>query len=348
MCYIGLLWATGLLLTNGTDAAAAETKSTADVVIYEGSYPGWPWITAGADGTFYCVLREGTEHGFSATGRILLSESRDQGKSWSQARVVIDDPGVDDRNVALTELKNGSLLMVYNSYTDTLKSQALGSFSADQGTTWSTPAPIGPEETRTRAAVVELSDGSLFLPFYQAPGDASLAARSTDGGKTWTTVTLQNLDGFTGDEWDALEVEPGRIIGIIRNNHPEGKGFFWMSESRDYGQTWSPPRKTNLQSDRYPSPAQIVLQNGKPTVIYPDRRMVSVAAAKTDDPAFLTWDVDNRLPCYQYNPDESPIADGSYLSSVPVGQNRRFLVDYEIRDASHRIAGYFVDFPAGW
>ena len=338
----------GILSISVAARATEEAKSTPDVVIYEGTYPGWPWINAGADGTLYCTFREGVEHGFSASGKIMLSISRDHGKTWSAARTVIDEPDVDDRNVAMDELKDGRLFLVYNTYTKDLKSQTMGAFSVDSGDTWSTPAPIGPPEARTRAAVVELSDGSLLLPYYRAPGDQSLAARSTDEGKSWATAAIENSDQFVGDEWDALEVSPGRIIGIIRNSARNADGHFWMSESLDFGQTWSPARRTNLVSERYPSPAEITLQNGKPTVIYPNRRMESVAAATTSDPTFTTWDVEKQLPCYRYGPEGTVIPDGSYLSSVSILPNRRLLVDYEIRDDSKRITGYFVDFPADW
>lgn len=268
-----------LAFTAGADDVSAGVKSKPDVEIYDGVYPGWPWITAGADGTFYCTFREGVEHGFSASGKIVLSLSRDQGRTWSEARAIVDEPGVDDRNVAITELMDGRLFLVYNTYDQRLASQAMGSFSPDGGDSWIDPTPIGPAETRTRAAAVELSDGSLLLPFYRAPSDQSLAARSADRGKTWTTAEIENTESFVGDEWDVLEVSPRRIVGIIRNSAKTADGHFWVSESLDSGQTWSAAMQTNLVSERYPSPAQITLQNGKPTVIYPDRRMESVAAA---------------------------------------------------------------------
>jgi hypothetical protein len=336
------------LFAGAVAAAPAGPKRAPDVVIYDGVYPGWPWICKGADGVFYCVLREGTEHGFSAPGKIMFTVSGDQGKTWSKARVIIDEPGVDDRNVAVTELKDGRLLLVYNTYTEDKKSQTMGSFSQDKGKTWSKPTPIGPTETRTRAGVEELSDGSLLLPYYRAPGDQTLAARSTDGGKTWTTVEIDNFDGFVGDEWDALEVSPGRIIGIIRNSAPGRDGYFWMTESLDFGQTWSVAKRTNLRSERHPSPAEITMQRGKPTVIYPNRRMESVAAATTNDPTFVTWDVEGQLDCYRYGPEGTVIPDGSYLSSVSVTKNRRLLIDYEIREDSKRVTGYYVDFPGDW
>jgi hypothetical protein len=58
--------------------------------------------------------------------------------------------------------------------------------------------------------------------------------------------------------------------------------------------------------------------------------------------------VEDQLPCYRYGPEGATIPDGSYLSSVSVGPNRRLLVDYEIRDNSKGITGYFVDFPKDW
>ncbi|HVW36143.1 MAG TPA: hypothetical protein VHB99_02520, partial [Pirellulales bacterium] len=127
-----------------------------------------------------------------------------------------------------------------------------------------------------------------------------------------------------------------------------GEGIFWVTESRAGGQSWSTPKPTNVRSTRHPSPAHFFRQGKAPTMIYADRRMVAVSAVRTSDPEFLRWDVEHRLPCYVYNADESPIADGSYPVSVAVGGGRRLVVDYEIRPETKRIAGYFVDFPQDW
>ena len=206
-------------ITSPGHCAETSTKATPDTIVYDGVYPGWPWISASPDGTFYCVLREGVRHGLSAEGRIMLSLSHDSGKTWSEARVVIDEPEVDDRNVAITALADDRLLLIYNSYTKDKKFQAMGCHSYDQGTTWTTPKAIGPTETATRAAAAMLSDGSLLLPFYFAPGNGALAARSTDMGLSWKTIPIPSAENFVGDEWDLLEISPGRILGIIRSRH---------------------------------------------------------------------------------------------------------------------------------
>jgi len=348
------------LTTSITRREPEAPKTKPDVIIYEGSYPGWPWI-AQADGrTCLVVFREGTEHDFSAAGRALLCRSRDRGRTWSKPAVIADAPGVDDRNVALTVLpaSPGSaqaglpvaphLLVVFNTYTAARESLAVVVRSADGGDSWTAPRPVGTPNTRTRSAPVVLADGALVLPYYVAPGNGALAARSMDQGQTWTTVPVPDAEGFVGDEWDLVEVAADRLIGLLRNSHPQTDGFFWQTESQDGGRTWSIPRRTNVQSRRAPSPPQVCRHNQTPTLIYADRRMVSVSAVRAADAGFLVWDVAGRLPAYQYNADESSIPDGSYPASIQTGPRERLVVDYEIRPESKRITGYFVVFPADW
>ena len=328
------------------DVAYQKTKP--DVIVYDGKYPGWPWIAAGASGTLYCVWREGTIHDYSADGRIMLAQSSDRGRTWTAPRVIIDQPGVDDRNVAIVELPNGELLVNYNTYTASKESLAMTARSSDGGKTWAASQPVGIPNTRTRAAAVVLSNGDLLLPLYVAPGNGAIAALSYNNGRNWESIPIPNADGFVGDEWTALEVEPKRIIGISRNNADGSDGYFWVTASTDRGKTWSVPVKSNVQSERYPSPAQLCLHGTTPTLVYSDRREVSVAAAKTSDPSFVTWDVERRIGAYQYNPDGTAIPDGSYPCSVQVTSKIRLIVDYEIGPSGGRITGYYCTFPENW
>lgn len=349
-------WSLGVALFCGSLWAAekAPVKSTPDVIIYEGTYPGWPWISAGADGTLYCVFRDGTEHGFSATGKALFTKSTDQGQTWSPASLIVDEPGVDDRNVAIVEIPGGELLVTYNTYAQMPNSrkaisQVMTIKSSDGGKSWGTPRPGPVPNSQSKSAAVVLKDGSLVWPFYIAPMNGAIAAISRDRGESWTSVKIPESSEFTGDEWDLVETDPGHLLAIMRNANRTGAVALCFSESKDGGTTWSVPQKTNLTTVRY-APGQIFLQGKKqtPTVIYPDRRMISVSAAKANDPGMLNWQIDQLLPCYLYNANEKPIPDGSYAVSAPAGPNRRLIVDYEIRPESKRITGYFVDFPEDW
>jgi len=327
-------------------AILRAVKSRPDVIVYRGNYPGWPWV-ARAGRRLVCAFRDDGVHGFSPTGKVMCAFSEDEGKTWSPARVVTDEPGVDDRNAAVSHLPDGTLMICYNTYTREHVSRSMVLCSLDGGTTWGQPRPISPLDARTRAAPLALSSGDILIPFYRAPGNGSLAALSADGGKTWQVASVPDTKGFLGDEWSALEVEKGRLVGIIRNSGA-ADGYFWKTESRDNGRTWAVPVKTNVRDARSTSPAHLDFHGKTPVLTYADRRMVSVSMVTTRDAEFRTWDLEGRLPCYQYCPDGAPIADASYPVSVAVGEHRRLIVDYEIRPEGKWIAGYFVDLPPQW
>jgi len=339
-----------------TEAAQPKSvKSSPDVVVHDGTYPGWPWVTTGADGTMYCVFREGTEHGFSSTGKAMFTKSTDRGRTWTPATVIVDEPEIDDRNVAIVELPGGDLFVTYNTYgyrpgAKGLVSQVMTIRSKDGGATWEAPK-VGPvPNSQSKSAAVVLSDGSLVWPFYIAPKNGAICAISKDGGETWDSVKVPESPDFTGDEWDLVEVAPLHLVAIMRNANRSKPAALCVSQSRDGGKTWDLPQTTNLTT-RIFAPGQIFQQGPKQTltVLYPDLRMISISAVKTHDPKLLNWDQDQLLKCYFYNQDQSAIPDGSYTVSAPTGNpNERLIVDYEIRKDSKRITGYFVTFPENW
>jgi hypothetical protein len=333
--------------------AGDRAKSEPDAVIYRGTYPGWPWLAATPSGRLVCAFREGTRHGYCPHGKAMLSESTDGGHTWSTARVIVDEPEIDDRNVAVCALSDKDLLVSYNTHGADDTCRAMTVRSHDGGKTWSEPSKVCDLHARTKAAVLRLSTGDLLLPFYAAPGNGSLAAVSTDDGATWEVLRVPDSPGFLGDEWDAVELDDRRLIGIHRNSDPRAnsdpqtRGYFWKSESMDAGRTWSVPVRTNVRDARSTSPAQIFRHAGRVFLLYADRRMVSVSMVTTDDPHFVRWNLEDRLACYQYRPDGTPIADGSYAVSAPISDSHRLIVDYQI-DGEHIIAGYVVQLPDRW
>jgi hypothetical protein len=335
----------------GAPARAGENeervKCRPDVIVYRGNYPGWPWVTRRQNGQLICVFRDDSVHGFSPTGKVMWTASDDNGSSWSPAQIVVDEPDVDDRNAAVVELPDKTLMVCYNTYTKDRVSCAMVTQSKDNGVTWEPPRMIADLDARTRGAPIVLSSGDLLLPFYKAPGNGSLAARSADVGKSWKILSVPGPGRFVGDEWVVHEVEEGRVIGIIRENGIRD-GYFWKTESRDGGRTWEMAARTNVRDARSTSPAHLDMHGSTPVLTYADRRMISVSMVTTDDARFVKWDLEGRLLCYRYRPDGERIADASYPVSVAVGNSRRFIVDYEIRPEGRWIAGYFVDLPEHW
>ena len=323
-------------------SAKDEVKTAPDVIIYDGKYPAWPWIARTPNGRLLCVWREGTKHMYSDLGKIMLSQSIDNGRTWSAAHTIIDAPYIDDRNTAIMAISDNTWLLCYNSFSSDSMSRTLMSRTSDGGFTWSVPMPISSLDARTRAAPIEIQNGRLILPYYLAPGNQSLAAISDDNGQTWITIHIPNTMGFVGDEWSLVELPDHSLAGICRNNAPDSDGSLWITKSIDQGLSWTNPAKTNLRDTRMTSPAQIFLQEGKPWVMYDDIRMVSVALATTCDPDLIVWNVDQRIQAYRYRSDDKMIEDGGYPCSVALSDNRRFIVDYLIDGNVRAIVGYYI------
>ena len=365
-----------------------KPKTRADVVIFEGNYPAWPWVIRDSQDRLLCGFREDGladrkegGHHYSPVGRAMLTISDDNVKTWSSPTIAIDNPNYDDTGLSIVELPDRSLLASYGSrLSDSRYCQAWVTSSLDGGQTWLPSIKISVHQnTLVRGAPVPLSNGDILVPIYGSThsrlGDVSMTAISSDGGKTWAEGYIPNTTSGKLNEWVALEVEPGRLIGLHRDEHEHTLGFFWQTESQDWGRTWTKPVQTNVRSTVSASPPHLGIHGAKVVLTYSDARMHSVSMVTAADQNYSRWDIENRVACYQYRSDGKRIADASYPCSVPTGPHQRLVVDYEIESSSesewlaalpinHRplaaardysidkerkqITGHFVDTPMEW
>lgn len=97
----GLWSCTRIHAADSPSQSSVSPKSQPDVLAYPGTSPGWPWVSHCPNRTLVSVWRDGTQHGFSAVVRLMLSQRRDDRKPGSPAVAFLDVSGVDDRNVAI-------------------------------------------------------------------------------------------------------------------------------------------------------------------------------------------------------------------------------------------------------
>jgi predicted neuraminidase len=113
-------------------------------------------------------------------------------------------------------------------------------YTDDSGRTWSAPEAAG-ARIFCRSNGIRLSTGELVLPIdYNSDGEVAGVLKSV-GHETWKTFG-QVKSPAAADEPSIAELGSGAIMMILRTND----GFIWKTISKDKGETWAAPEKTNI------------------------------------------------------------------------------------------------------
>ena len=228
--------------------------------------------------------------------------------------------------------------------------------SNDAGLTWLEPvrvfvrAPHGPsklrtgdllylgkqvqEPTTTGGSITKYASGDEFLPARMIKGQIG-AIGSSDGGYTWNqrgvvplTEAGEDVAGF--NEPHAIQLQTGRIIGLIRNdpnrhdyhNRQPGQTDFTMyqSISDDDGYTWSPAEPLGFHGA---PPHLLEHSTGTVVCVYSHRMDPFGVRVMISYDQGETWDYDYVLR------DDGPHPDLGYPSSVELNDGSILTVYYQ-------------------
>jgi hypothetical protein len=224
-----------ILLSRSTDDGKTWSKPTEI-----DSHPGLPRDDNGAaEGFAGVVTPDGTLFAvWSQDDQIMLTSSRDGGKSFSHARAVLHT-GATMFAVQTLERANGfpqiaidprtkRLFLTWSDYRNG-DLDVFCSTSADGGRTWTAALRVNNDTIHNGAEqffqwlAVDPSDGAANVVFYDRRGDPGnrkqivVLARSTDGGRTfsnyaWTEEAFEAGEVFFGD-YTGLAAFGGRVYG---------------------------------------------------------------------------------------------------------------------------------------
>lgn len=253
-----------ILACIATYAGAAEDLVQAPV--YTSGDNGYdtyriPAVVVTLEGTVLAFC-EGRKSGSGDSGNIdiVLRRSRDNGDTWSDMEVIVDDGAHTCGNPApVVDQNTGSVLLLItkNRGSDTegeiLRGQGAPrtvwiSRSADDGLSWSAPEEITASVRRDGwrwyatgpGHGIQLRDGRLMIPCNHAYTDDTATWRShvivsDDHGATWAVGGVH--EGHT-NESTVTELANGTLYQNMRNYRKSHRRA--CAYSMDRGDTWSP------------------------------------------------------------------------------------------------------------
>jgi len=323
-------------------------------------YFGWPTVARTDDGRLLVASSGLRSEHICPFGKTVLHESTDDGRTWSESRVIQDSP-IDDRDAGILNLGGKSLLVswfrsdtrkygipekeratwpaIFKDWTDEIVEPLIGSWvmrSDDIGVTWGEPvrvpvsAPHGP---------IMLSGGDLLYvgkPFgtWDDMRNGQIAvARSGDGGDSWRVVgrvpVAPRTDAANYYEPHVVELPSGRLVAAIRLQDAPGKPLaaagipnftVMQTESTDGGVTWSIPRWLGFKG----SPPHLLRHSSGALVLtygYRDKPFGQRVAISRDEGR--TWQADWILR------GDGPDGDLGYPSTVELADGSLFTVCYQ-------------------
>ena len=295
------------------------------------------------NGDLLAVIRGGAAH-IGVKGRLDLVRSSDGGQTWSAPWTVVDGP-LDDRNPALGQSKDGTLVLAYviaSNYDETgLRFKGARAdrvfdgvyvmHSRDNGRTWSKPVrdPTirkfyeGTGHVSPYGKIVQLPDNTLlmavYFDFFDSRGSESHVFRSKDGGKSWGEPALL---GSRYNETALTVLRDGRVLAAMRS---EKGAHLAITESSDSGRTWSKPVQVT-RDDEHPADL-IQLKDGRVLMVYGERNAPRGIRAMISADG-RTWDSSKSIVLA----DDAPNRDCGYPSSVEIAGGKVVTLYYQVDD----------------
>ena len=312
--------------------------------IYTNSLSCEPIMRRMPNGELLCICQCDGPNEPHPDNRVYFFHSSDDGETWSAPARIIPENG---RAVSITEayVLGGEVFAILSLHDGGFVDwDCLLMKSRDNGHTWEEagPPPCFPRYTFLRSKT-DLKNGNILITYQHYPisneENARLMAEgkkawdadirrvetgvmiSTDGGKTFHAGQSVNIaiKGDSGQSWawtepTVAERADGSLVMLLRI---DGSGFLWRCESKDGGESFTQPIKTDIPNPTN-KPKLIALPDGKIALIHTPNTVGIPERVWTDrfplqiwisNDGALTWNEKRNMTDFPGNYDYS---DGFY------------------------------------
>jgi predicted neuraminidase len=252
-------------------AASGSTLVPQEFVFESAPFPSCHAATiAEVDGGLVCAYFGGTAERNPDVG-IWVSRKEKGSDHWTPPVEVAN--GVQSAelrypawNPVLFQPRSGDLMLFYK--VGPVPSQWWGmvTTSADGGKSWTTPRKLGDRLIGpVKDKPIQLDDGTILAGSSTEDGGWKVhVERSTDDGKTWESIAVDDPEKLSCIQPTLLTLPGGRIQMLCRSNK---SNKICESHSDDGGKSWSPLAATTLPNNNSGIDA-VTLADGRHLLVY--------------------------------------------------------------------------------
>ena len=239
----------------------------------ENIYHAWPDLLKTKSDKLLCVFTECEHHNNRENSRVVMVESSDRGRTWSEKRAISPPSTIEHHfnNARLSHLSDGRIALICDRVAreEDAGAEQYVWFSSDEGESWSEPTVL-PFRAIVPDRFRELKSGRYIIVAHHLNKESGKLEEylwySDDKGKTWSDrVTLAADPRYNLCEAGIIECEDGTLVAFLRENSFEAHDIF-KAISKDGGESWEGVYRTPMNSGHRPTPGY--LNDGRVMVTY--------------------------------------------------------------------------------
>lgn len=323
----------------------------------DNKYHAWPDLLLTKKGKLICIFTEVEHHGDRRNSRIMLTESCDRGRSWSEKKPLTDytHPNTADgyfNNSRISDLGDRLAIVCDRIVNGTEREARVSNiyvwYSYDDGESWTEPQilydrGIVPDKLQ------RLSSGRLLLSAHNGPRDAlsQYLWYSDDDGKSWSDrITVASDKRYSLCEVSIYECSDKTLVAFMRENSFKGIECL-KTISYDGGESWSEVYGTNIPGVHRP----VITKLCTGTLMMTYRFMhgkcrnawlaQNVFMAFFDEETAKNTEKQTSTSILSLDYDRNSLSDCGYTGAVQFDDGEIYVVSYIVDDAPKaQIRGY--------
>ncbi len=311
-------------------------------------YEAFPDVALTKDEHLVVVFLECTHHSDRSYTRVMLSKSKDRGRTWSEKKPLTppNHGKTGSWNCPrISTLSDGRLIVIVDKAEFNEFSNGVNVFyiSDDQGETWKGPI-MTPADGIVPDKLIELESGRWIISTHSRQKDGILCQKawiSDNQGESWSNeIIVARQKGLELCEGSITQLSSGELVCFLRENSGVGRDCY-KAISKDQGQTWDGLYRVPIPACHRPVAGQLqsgmfmithrYMQGGKGWVGYWTQNLFAAFMNETSILETKREQQSSRIIPLDF--DRSPVSDIGYSGWIQFQDGEIYVAYYIVDDS---------------